>query len=268
MLANLEGKVALVTGGGQGIGRGIVEVLAAQGARVIIADISLDGPNEVAKGLKSKGRDVLVVRMDVADRGSVAAGIRQVFDAFGGVDILVNNAGVASAPNTPPGDDQEANWQVTFSINVMGTVHCCNEVLPHMKGKNYGKIINVASMAGHAPRRSGGAYGVSKAAVLRYTKGLAYEVAPFNINVNAICPGAVWTPFQQQGYERRRKTDPSLEGRDPYQDFVQRYAAVIPMKLPQEPDDIGKAAAFLASDDARYITGQCLHIDGGAIIRD
>jgi NAD(P)-dependent dehydrogenase (short-subunit alcohol dehydrogenase family) len=268
MFANLEGKVALVTGGGQGIGRGIVEVLAAQGARVVIADISLDGPNQVAKVLRGQKREALVVKIDVTDRASVAAGVREASDKVGGVDILVNNAGVAGAPNTPPGDDQEANWQVTFSVNVMGSVHCCNEILPHMKAKKYGKIINVASMAGHAPRRSGGAYGVSKAAVLRYTKGLACEMAPFNVNVNAVCPGAVWTPFQQRGYERRRETDPSLAGRDPYQDFVERYAAVIPMKRPQEPEDIGKAVAFLASDDARYITGQCLHIDGGAIIRD
>ncbi len=124
------------------------------------------------------------------------------------------------------------------------------------------------AVAGHASRRSGGAYGVSKDAVLRYTKGLASEVAPFNINVNAVCPGAVWTPFQQGGYERRRQADPSLAERNPYQDFVERYAAVIPMKRPQEAQDIGKAVAFLASDDAGNITGQCLHIDGGAIIRD
>ena len=268
MLGNLTGKTALVTGGGQGIGRGIVSVLAEQGARVVIADVSLDGPNEVAKELRSKGRVALVVRMDVTDRGSIAAAVREAIGKFGTLDILVNNAGVASAPNTPAGDDQEAHWQVTFLVNVLGTVHCCNEVLPHMKERKYGKIINVASMAGHAPRRSGGAYGVSKAGVLRYTKGLASEVAPLNINVNAVCPGAVWTPFQQGGFERRREADPSLAARDPYEDFVERYSAVIPMKRPQEPEDIGKAVAFLASDDARNITGQCLHVDGGAIIRD
>lgn len=268
MFATIEGKVALVTGGGQGIGRGIVEVLADQGARVVIADVSMDGPNEVVRLLQSRKREALAVKIDVTDRSSVAAAIREVSERFGGIDILVNNAGVASAPNTPPGDDQEANWQVTLSVNLMGTVHCCNEVLPHMKQKKYGKIVNIASMAGHAARRSGGAYGVSKAAVLRYTKGLAYELAPSNINVNAICPGAVWTPFQQRGYERRKQVDPSAAVRDPYQDFVERYSTVIPLQRPQEPEDIGYAAAFLVSESARNITGQCLHVDGGAILRD
>ncbi|MBI4218599.1 MAG: SDR family oxidoreductase [Chloroflexi bacterium] len=97
---------------------------------------------------------------------------------------------------------------------------------------------------------------------------MAYELAPFNINVNAVCPGAVWTQLHRDGFERRSRADPSLAERDAYEELVERYAAVIPMNRPQEPEDIGKAVAFLASDDARNITGQCLHVDGGAIIRD
>ncbi|MBI4218598.1 MAG: SDR family NAD(P)-dependent oxidoreductase [Chloroflexi bacterium] len=115
------------------------------------------GPNEIAKDLRNKGCGVLVIRVDITDRGSVAAAIRETRETFGALDIPVNNAGVASAPDALAGDDQEANWQVTFSVNVLGTVHCCNEILPQMKERKYGKIINVASMAGHAPRRSSGA---------------------------------------------------------------------------------------------------------------
>jgi NAD(P)-dependent dehydrogenase (short-subunit alcohol dehydrogenase family) len=268
MFADLRGRVALVTGGGQGIGRGITEVLAAQGARVAIADMATGGPETVAAALKEKGHESLVVRLDVTERDSVRKAVSETLGRFGQIDILVNNAGVASAADTPAGDEHDAHWQVTFAVNVLGAVHCSNEVLAHMKPRASGRIINIASMAGHAPRKSGGAYGVSKAAVLRYTKGLAFEMARFNITVNAVCPGAVWTPFQQRGYERRRATDPLPAGKEPYDDFVERYAAVIPMKRPQEPEDVGKAVAFLASDDARYVTGQCIHVDGGAIIRD
>ena len=264
LLGDLSGKTALVTGGGQGIGRAIVTVLAEQGADVVIADIQTDGAHRLADELSSLDRRFIVVELDVTKQDSATTAAELAIEQMGQLDILVNNAGISSVP----GADEEANWQATFAVNVMGAVHCCSATVPHMKEKRYGKIINVASMAGHAARRAGGAYGVSKAGVLRYTKGLAYELASFNINVNAVCPGAVWTPFQEGGFERRKAEDPTLANVDPYQDFVERYATVIPMGRPQDPRDIGVAVAFLASDDASNITGQCLHVDGGAVLRD
>jgi NAD(P)-dependent dehydrogenase (short-subunit alcohol dehydrogenase family) len=137
-----------------------------------------------------------------------------------------------------------------------------------MKERGYGKIVNIASMAGHAGRRWGGAYATGKAAVLRYTKGLASELASSQINVNAICPGAVWTPLQERGSLRAQDNDAELKDKDPYEVFLERYEDVIPMGRPQTVEDVGKAAAFLVSDDAANITGQCLHVDGGAILRD
>ncbi len=137
-----------------------------------------------------------------------------------------------------------------------------------MRERRSGKIITIASMAGHAGRRSTGAYAASKAAVLRYSKGLAATLAPDNINVNVICPGAVWTRFQEAGALARQRSDPLLAGQDPEQIFHAQYQPVIPLGRPQTPEDIGKMAAFLASEDARNVTGQCIHVDGGVILRD
>ena len=250
MLADLTGKTAMVTGGGQGIGRGIALALAGQGADVTIADITSDEPTLVAGEIEAMGRMAVVLRMDVTDREQVAEAVSSAIDAFGQIDILVNNAGIGGS----------GDWERTFAVNVVGVVNCCEAVQPHMKERRYGKIVNIASMAGHSPRRLGGAYAASKAAVLRYTKGAAFELAPHNINVNAVCPGAIWTAFQQKFV---------VQGADdPYQAFLDRYTDTIPLGRPQSPGDVGKAVAFLVSDDAGNITGQCLHVDGGAILRD
>jgi NAD(P)-dependent dehydrogenase (short-subunit alcohol dehydrogenase family) len=259
MICDLTGRTAFVTGGGSGIGAGIARVLAEQGATVVVADIDVAAAEEVAKGL---GGDAVALRADVASTDEVVEAIGRAEARLGAVDILVNNAGINAW-----GDD-ETVWRRMFEINVMGVVRCCDALVPGMKERGYGKIVNIASMAGHAGRRWGGAYATGKAAVLRYTKGLAYELASSEINVNAICPGAVWTPLQEDGSRRAQKDDIELEGKDPYEIFLERYADVIPMGRPQTVEDVGKAVAFLVSDDAANITGQCLHVDGGAILRD
>ena len=217
MLGDLAGKTALVTGAGSGIGRGIAMMLAAQNASVAVTDLKEEWGAGVAAELK--GVRTLVLQLDVTDQASAERAVQKVISEWGALDILVNNAGVPSAPNQGPGGDREEDWDLTFAINVKGVVHCCNAVIPHMQERSYGKIINIASMAGHAPRRSVGAYATSKAAVLRYTKGLAASLAPHNINVNAICPGAVWTRFQEAAALSRQRQDPSLAQRDPEQIF-------------------------------------------------
>ncbi len=250
MLADLTGKTAVVTGGGRGIGRGIALALAGQGADVAVADITSGEPQAVAGEIEAMGRRAAALRMDVTDREQIAEATSSAIDTLGQVDILVNNAGIGGA----------GDWERTFAVNVVGVVNCCEAVLPHMKERRYGKIVNIASMAGHSPRRLGGAYAASKAAVLRYTKGAAFELAPHNINVNAVCPGAVWTAFQREFVVKGAE--------DPYQAFLERYRDTIPLGRPQSTEDVGKAVAFLASDDAGNITGQCLHVDGGAVLRD
>lgn len=264
-MIDLSGKAALVTGAGRGIGLAIADLLARQGATVALADIQAEVVSKAARSIRG---DVLALELDVTATNSVHDAVKAVLDRWGHLDILVCNAGVAAAPGNVGGPEREEDWDWTFRVNVKGVVHCCGAAAVHMKDRRSGKIVNIASMAGHAPRRVGGAYAASKAAVLRYTKGLAVELAPFNVNVNAVCPGAVWTPFQQEGTARRQQANPALAQLDPYEAFVEIYRPTIPLGRPQLPEDIAKAVAFLASDDASNITGQCLHVDGGAIIRD
>ncbi|MDP2949016.1 MAG: SDR family oxidoreductase [Chloroflexota bacterium] len=267
MLIDLKGKKALVTGAGMGMGAAVSKLLAQQGADVVLTDLKAEWPEGVAKEIK--GVKTMVLEMDVTSNDQVKRAFDKVFSTWGDLDILVNNAGVSSAPGRESVNaDREIDWDTTFNINVKGVLRCCEAVITRMKARKYGKIVNFASQAGHAARKSGGAYAVSKAAVLRYTKGLAFELAPFSINVNAVCPGAVWTPFQQRGTARRQAADPELGKLSPYEAFVASYKAIIPMGRPQSPEDVAKAVAFLVSDDACNITGQCLHVDGGTILRD
>ena len=265
MLGDLTGKTALVTGAGSGIGRGIALMLAAQNASVAVTDVDEARASEVADEVPGT---TMARQLDVTDAAAAQRVVDSIVSTWGALDILVNNAGVGSAANRTVGADREEDWDVTFAINVKGVMHCCNAAIPHMRERSYGKIVNIGSQAGHSPRRSGGAYAVSKAAVLRYTKGLANTLAPHNINVNAICPGAVWTRFQEAGALSRQRADPSLANKDLEQIFLDQYEGVIPLGRPQSPEEIGKMAAFLVSEDARNVTGQCIHVDGGVILRD
>ena len=265
MLGDLTGKSALVTGAGSGIGTGIATVMAAQGASVAVGDLNDEWADKVAEGI---GGTAIAIQLNVTDVASVESAVQRVVSEWGRLDILVNNAGVGGAPGYTLDVDREEDWEATYSINVKGVVNCCNAAKALMTERRHGKVISIASMGGHSARKIGGAYAASKAAVLRYTKGLANELAPFNINVNAICPGAVWTRFQESSALAKREADPSLAGRDPEQIFLDRYEEVVPLGRPQTPEDVGKMAAFLASEDARNVTGQCVHVDGGVVIRD
>ena len=260
MIADLTGRTAVVTGAGTagGLGGTIAAVLAEQGATVVVADIDADGAAEVAARLD---HDSFPVSLDVGSEESIAHAFEQVYARLDCVDILVNNAGIGVAEV----GSGETDWEATFRVNVLGTVRCIERVLPDMKQRRYGKIVNIGSIAGHAARGTAGAYGASKAAVLRYTKGLAVDVAPYAINVNAVCPAAVWTGMQSGPFARPEQVDPGLAGLAPYDAFLEYYRPIVPMGRPQPAAEVGKAIAFLASDDAANITGQCLHVDGGAI---
>jgi len=261
MIADLSGRKALVTGAGtsQGLGAAIAAVLADQGADVAVADVNMIEAVKVAADLATAGS--FAVELDVGSDDSVRAAFAEVEERFGRIDIVVNNAGIGGAR---PGVDESA-WDGTYQVNVLGTVRCTEAALPGMRERRYGKIVNVSSISGHSARGSSGAYGVSKAAVLRYTKGLAVEIAEWSININAVCPGAVWTGMQAASFARPEEVDPAFAGMEPHEAFVAYYAPLTPMRRPQRPEEVGRAIAFLASDDAASITGQCLHVDGGAI---
>ncbi len=275
MIADLTGKNALVTGGGQGIGRGIALKLAEQGADVAIADINDDGAVAVSDEIKSMGRNSFTVHIDVTDNESVKLAIERVIVGFGHLDILINNAGIGRVEGKAGGgldEDWEENWNTVMDINVQGVMRCTKAVVGHFMERKYGKIINTASGAGRGPIWWGppsgapgyaNAYGPSKAAVINYTQYCASTLGPHNINVNAICPGRVWTAFHDVAISERMRSDPSLAGVDPVDVFNEDVSNLIPLARSQTPEEIGVLVAFLVSDDASSITGQSIHIDGG-----
>ena len=275
MLADLSGRTALVTGGGQGIGRGIVLKLAEQGADVAIADVNDEGAIAVADEVKAFDRMGMAAHMDVTDNSSVDKWVKEVIAEFGHLDILVNNAGVGRLPGHAGSgldDDWEANWNAVMDINVQGIMRCTKAVLGHFMDRKYGKIINTASGAGRGPiwwgppkglAGMGNPYGPSKAAVINYTQYVAASVAEYNINVNAICPGQVWTAFHEPSIAAAKKQDKSLAEKDSHELFAENALDLIPLGREQTPEEIGNLVAFLVSDDASSITGQSIHIDGG-----
>ena len=275
MIADLMGRNALVTGGGQGIGRGIALKLAEQGANVAIADISDSGATAVVDEVKTLGGKSFAVFMDVTDNVSVATAVENVISEFGHLDILINNAGIGRVEGKAGGgldEDWEENWNAVLDINVQGVMRVTKAVLGHFMERRYGKIINTASGAGRGPIWWGppsgapgyaNAYGPSKAAVINYTQYCAATLGPHNINVNAICPGRVWTAFHDVAISERMRTDPSLAASDPYDVFNEGVEELIPLARAQTPEEIGILVAFLVSDDASSITGQSIHIDGG-----
>lgn len=259
MIGDLTGKRALVTGAAQGLGWAIAARLAGQGAVVMATDLSSERVQEKI-GAAALSR-VTAATLDVTSADSVRAAFDNAFSILGGIDILVNNAGVSGLADSD--GDTDEDWDFAFNVNVKGVRRCCKEVVPRMAAQRSGRIINIGSISGHASRRTTGAYPATKAALLRYTRSLAYQLAPSGITVNAVCPGAVWTPF----HKGPAVLEPEEEARR-YQAFVAKYADLLPLGRPQDADEVAIAAAYLGSDDARSITGQCLHVDGGAVIRD
>lgn len=267
MFADLSGKVALVTGGGQGLGLGIVLKMAEQGADIAIADLNVENAADAARQVEALGRKAYTARMDVTDKDSVNAGVEKITAAAGQIDILVNNAGVAGAPGSTGTAFRDIDWEFTWKVNVKGLADVTEAVLPQMRERQSGKIINIASVAARAARYITAYYATTKMSVIAYTQALAREFAAENINVNAIAPGRIWTQFHQDWMkEREALGDEAVAGKDKYDVFMASLREVIPMGRPQEPSDIGALAAFLASEEARNITGQTIQCDGGQVM--
>ena len=262
----LAGKVAVVTGGGSGIGRGIVLAMAREGADVAIPDIQVSNADRVAAEVKALGRRALAIKTDVTSTGDVTAMAEHVREALGKIDIVVNNAGMASAPGLPFTNNTEEDWDRTFAVNTKSVFLVCKAVAAHMIERKAGRIVNIASIAGPISAGTMPPYSVAKMGVITFTKVLARELAPHGITVNAICPGVLYTEFWQKLAAHIAETNPAFKGMTPRQVFDKRVADVTPMKREQTPEDIGWAAVFLASDEARNITGVALPVDGGTMI--
>jgi meso-butanediol dehydrogenase/(S,S)-butanediol dehydrogenase/diacetyl reductase len=263
LMGRLDGKTALVTGGARGLGRGIVLELAKEGADIAIADVLVDVAEQTAAEVRGLGRQATVVRMDVTDTRSVQTGVQQVLTQRGGLDILVNNAGVAPVHIGMEADEED--WDRCYEVNLKGIWKVSQAVVSHFVERGAGKIVNIASIAG----RRGGAwiapYNASKAGVISLTQSQAMELGPHNINVNAICPGLIWTDIWRT-IGGASYGDDEAGTRERRQRFDTIIETSCPLRREQTPEDIGKAAAFLASDDARNITGQALNVDGGIVV--
>jgi 3-oxoacyl-[acyl-carrier protein] reductase len=245
----LDGKTALVTGAGSGIGKAIAETYAREGALVALADVNLDAAKAAARTI---GNNAIAVRCDVTKKTDIAAAIAETLAAFGALDILVNNAG-ATHVNKPMLEIGEEEYDRIFAVNVKGLFQFCQAVMPQFRKAGGGTIINIGSTAGLRPRPGLSAYNATKGAVHTLTKALAVELAPDRIRVCAIAPVATDTPLL-----------PSFLGSAPGQ--REKFVATVPLGRLAQPQDIANAALFLASADAGFVTGNIVEVDGGRCV--
>jgi meso-butanediol dehydrogenase/(S,S)-butanediol dehydrogenase/diacetyl reductase len=257
---NLIDKVALVTGAGQGIGRAIALRLAREGADVAINDVAPTNLSQVARQVESLGRRSLELVSDVSNAEQVTDMFERLLKHFGRLDVLVNNAGIGTVQ--PILEFTEADWDREFDINVKGVFLCSTAAARHMIDHGGGKIINAASVAGIRASPYIVPYCASKSAVILLTQGLALELAPHAINVNAYAPGVIDTPMTDN-------TNRALAShrRLPVEDIIQQRLSRIPLGRLGTPDDIAELVAFLASEASDYITGQCIPVGGGLLMR-
>jgi len=262
---DVSSKIAVVTGGACSVGYGISSILAKHGANVVVADIRVNEFEDISHEIASFGNKCLAVHLDVTDPNSIRDVIGKVIATFGRIDILVNNAGVLAGPGWVDRDEcTDDDWELTYKVNVRGTELVTNAAMPYMKERNYGKIINVASVAGRQATVINPPYAVSKAGVISLTRTMAMDLAPYNINVNAVCPALIWTPMWRELAQKWARIKPELHGFSETEIFAKMVSARIPLNRPQTPEDIGNLVTFLASDSARNITGQAINVDGGS----
>jgi len=246
----LTGRVAIVTGAGAGVGAGIAAMLAEAGAAVTVADLDGERAASTAKAIERRGGRAITVTADVSDAHEIDALVCQTVTDLGGIDILVNNAGIATTELVE--DLDEEKWRGVLDVNLTGPFLCCKAVLPHMRRKRWGRIVNVASVAAKRISFTGAAsYTASKAGLLGFTRHLAYEVAPHGINVNAICPGPTMTPM----YERNADEETRRE-----------RIALVPKGRWLTPEDHGRVTVFLRSEAADALCGLAIDVDGGSLL--
>ena len=261
----LKDRVAVVTGGGGGIGSGISMCLAREGADIVVADINLASAQKRAKEIEKTGRRARVFESDITREEQCKALVEEALNAFGQIDILVNNAGHFGERLGMPFTNQEgADWDDNYAVNVKGPFFLCKAAAGPMMERRYGKIVNISSIAAKRDSQILPDYAAAKNALLTLTRTVAKDLGPHNINVNAICPGFLWTSFWNRLAPLVVKEDPSHEGKEPRELFDAWVKANTPLQREQTPEDIGNLVVFLVSEEARNITGQTIHVDGGA----
>ncbi|QOL82678.1 SDR family oxidoreductase [Pseudooceanicola spongiae] len=247
----LDGKRALITGAASGFGKGIAETYAREGARVAVVDLNIEGARAVAEAL---GHGAIAVQCDVSKAEDVAAAVKEVNDTFGGLDIVVNNAGWTN-PNSPLMDTDEATFRKIYDINVLSIFHMTKTCVPLWRAAGAGVMINIGSTAGIRPRPGLTWYNSSKGAVNLMTRSLAVELAPDKIRVNCIAPVMGATGLLEQ-----------FMGMPDTPENRQKFISTIPLGRLSEAQDIANAALYLGSDEANFITGVVLEVDGGRTV--
>jgi 3-oxoacyl-[acyl-carrier protein] reductase len=245
---SLQGRIAVVTGAAQGIGRAIAEALATAGADIVVADLDPGRSQDTVAAVEKLGRKALNVKVNVADSNETKSLVEQVIKAWGKIDILVNNAGITRDGLLLRMKDED--WNLVMQVNLNGTFNCTKAVLQPMTKQRYGRIVNIASIVGVMGNAGQANYAASKAAVIGFTKTVGREYASRNVTVNAVAPGFIDTAMTH-----------GLPA-----DVKETLQKQIPLGRLGRPEDIAAAVRFLASEDAAYITGHVLHVNGGMLM--
>jgi len=246
MFFDLSGQTAIVTGAAQGIGAGIAARLARAGAEVAVTDLNIDKAREFAEALAAEGLRAFAIAVNVADRASVDAMAAEAFQRNGRIDILVNNAGIAGRA-APVWEQSDSDWQSVIDINLTAVFHTCRAVLPRMRERDYGRIVNIASLAGKEGNPNMTAYSASKAGVIAMSKSIAKETATQNICVNSVAPTVIRTPILDQLSASQ----------------VEYMTSRIPRGRTGTVEEVAAVVHFLASPDCSFVTGQCYDVSGG-----
>lgn len=256
-LRRLQGKVALVTGAGQGIGKGLAERLAAEGCDVVVADLVYENAAAVAAGISAGAGRALALKVNIADESDVTTAFKRVMNEFGSLDILVNNAGVLHSK--PIYDMESRDWDLSMSVNLRGTMLCTREAAKIMMERKSGRIINISSKSGKKGGLWLSAYSATKFGIIGLTQSAAMDLAPFGVTVNAICPGNV---FETPLWDRLDK-EYAVKLGIPAEQVRAKYVEKVPLGRSCDLQDVANVMVFLASDEASYLTGQAINVTGG-----
>jgi len=261
----LQGKSAVVTGAGRGIGRAIALRLAVEGAKIIVTDLKKEDAQNVASEIISQGGESIALQSDATKELDVDKMIRQPIEAYGTIDILVNNVGGGSGM-APVAKTIIENWDKTIEINLKSTFLCCRAVAQVMIPRKQGRIINISSISGKSGEALIGSYCAAKFGVLGLTQVLAKELGRHNITVNAVCPGYVYTPGWENLAQSLKDGYSSMAKKSLEQIFEERVTPLTPLGRAQTVEDVASLVAYLASEEAKNITGQSINVDGGAVM--